>query len=462
MIRTLVEVRGAAQPTFRLLVKGALEVILRGCARQIAFDGVRSALTPSEEEESLMRETALESEKIHQKAEELMRDSYRLVGLAFRDFRNREEALKAFDKFEGWVFIGFIGLRDEVRPEVRESIRLCRKAGIRVIMVTGDNVETAKAVARECGIMRREPAHSMNEESEETQEVVMEGEEFIRRVGGLKQRVDEDGNPVDGEFVLRNPYEFDKFSEDLVVLARARPVDKQVLTVGFKNQGNVVAVTGDGTNDCLALKWADVGFAMGQNGTEIALQASDIVILDDSFNSILQAVLWGRNIYDSIRKFLQFQLAVNISAIVCTLIGALIYRQALLTPIQLLWINLIMDSLAALALATDTPSHDLLNRHPHGREEYIINRTMVRNILAQSILQISVILVIVVFGHRFLPEGPDATFDALIEAKYQDYQTRKLAWPEYLTPLWRVRYSNEDLTHLATGILFEPNLSGEK
>jgi P-type E1-E2 ATPase len=105
---------------------------------------------------------------------------------------------------------------------------------------------------------------------------------------------------------LRNPEEFAKFADDLVVLARARPIDKQVLTVGFKNLGNVVAVTGDGTNDCLALKWADVGFAMGQNGTEIAIQASDIVILDDSFNSILQAVLWGRNIYDSIRKFLQF------------------------------------------------------------------------------------------------------------------------------------------------------------
>lgn len=138
----------------------------------------------------------------------------------------------------------------------------------------------------------------------------------------------------------------------LDVLARSRPEDKYALVTGLINQGNVVAVTGDGTNDAPALKKADVGFAMGKSGTEIARDASSIVLLDDNFNSIVKAVLWGRNIYDSIKKFIQFQLTVNIVAVSTTLIGALVLKQNILTPIQMLWLNMIMDTLASLALAT--------------------------------------------------------------------------------------------------------------
>jgi Ca2+ transporting ATPase len=142
----------------------------------------------------------------------------------------------------------------------------------------------------------------------------------------------------------------------LDVLARSRPTDKYALVTGLKELGHVVAVTGDGTNDAPALRKADVGFAMGINGTEVARQASDIILLDDNFNSIVRAVMWGRNIYDSIRKFMQFQLTVNVVAVVLTFVGAVVLKQDVLKPIQMLWVNLIMDTLASLALATEPPT----------------------------------------------------------------------------------------------------------
>ena len=140
-----------------------------------------------------------------------------------------------------------------------------------------------------------------------------------------------------------------------MVLARSRPEDKYCLVTGLKERGNVVAVTGDGTNDAPALKKADVGFAMGIAGTEVAREAAAIILVDDNFNSIVKAVLWGRNIYDSIRKFLQFQLTINVVAVLCTFVGSAFIEKEILKPIQMLWINLIMDSLASLALSTENP-----------------------------------------------------------------------------------------------------------
>ena len=156
--------------------------------------------------------------------------------------------------------------------------------------------------------------------------------------------------------VIANGEEFDKLMPNLLVLARSRPEDKYCLVTGLRERGCVVAVTGDGTNDAPALHKADVGFAMGQSGTEVAREAASITLMDDNFNSIVKAVEWGRNIYDSIRKFIQFQLTVNVVAVVVTLVGSGLYQKEVLKPIQMLWVNLIMDTLASLALATEDPS----------------------------------------------------------------------------------------------------------
>ena len=165
------------------------------------------------------------------------------------------------------------------------------------------------------------------------------------------------------------------------MLARSRPDDKYALVTGLIERGNIVAVTGDGTNDAPALKKADVGFAMGIAGTEVARQAAAIILLDDNFSSIIKAVMWGRNVYDSIKKFIQFQLTVNIVAVTLTLIGAIFFKQDILTPIQMLWVNLIMDTFASLALATEPPTLELLNRKPYNREDYIVTKKMFKHII---------------------------------------------------------------------------------
>jgi calcium-translocating P-type ATPase len=185
-------------------------------------------------------------------------------------------------------------------------------------------------------------------------------------------------------------------------MARSSPEDKYILVKGIIESEagkEIVAVTGDGTNDGPALKKADVGFAMGIQGTEVAKEASDIILTDDNFTSIVKAVMWGRNVYDSISKFIQFQLTVNLVAISIAVIGALIFRESPLTAIQLLWVNLIMDSFASLALATEQPTPDLLNRKPYGRSKPLVNRTMIRFILGHGFYQLAVLLILCFYGH---------------------------------------------------------------
>lgn len=252
-----------------------------------------------------------------------------------------------------------IGVRDMPRKEVKSAIEKCHRAGIKVRMVTGDNIVTAAAIARDVGIIK-----------EGDNSLVMEGTEFIELIGGVickTCRTKECGCALDlkqakAENIplrvdtIENGKAFDRLQMNLLVLARSRPEDKYALVTGLRERGDVVAATGDGTNDAPALKKADVGFAMGIAGTEVAREAAAIILIDDNFNSIVKAVLWGRNIFDSIRKFIQFQLTINVVAVVITLIGASLIRQQIFAPIQMLWINLIMDTLASLALATEAPT----------------------------------------------------------------------------------------------------------
>lgn len=244
------------------------------------------------------------------------------------------------------VFAGFVAIRDPLRPDVKEAIAECRAAGIDVMMVTGDNAETARAIAREIDLLDRPDA------------LVMTSQEFA--------------GYSDDELKGRLPR--------LRVLARAQPLDKYRLVRLLQELGEVVAVTGDGTNDAPALKKADVGLAMGIAGTEVAKEASKIVLLDDAFSTIVKAVHWGRALYENIQRFIQFQLTINASALVIAFLGPFFGVKPPFTILQLLWINVIMDTLAAIALCSEPPRAGLMRMPPKKRGDSILTRAMLRTI----------------------------------------------------------------------------------
>ncbi|KAF1781603.1 Plasma membrane calcium-transporting ATPase 1 [Phytophthora cactorum] len=248
------------------------------------------------------------------------------------------------------------------------------RAGITVRMVTGDNITTARSIAGKCGII-----------SPGDGSLVMDGQTFRSKV------LDAQGNIIQSQF--------DQIWPMLRVLARSSPKDKYTLVSGLMQSSlmphgpQVVAVTGDGTNDAPALKKAN--------------DASDIILMDDNFNSIVNAIKWGRNVYDSISKFLQFQLTVNVVAIMLAFIGAVVLEQSPLSAVQMLWVNLIMDSFASLALATEEPTQALLERKPYPKTQPLISKKMSKHILGQSIFQLALLLAIVFSGEKWfnLPSG---------------------------------------------------------
>ncbi|CAK4296027.1 unnamed protein product [Aphanomyces euteiches] len=355
----------------RIFTKGASEIVLGLCTSKLNLDGSVSEFGPAD--------YALVNSSIIDK---YANQAYRTLCLAYRDVDGSPEEVKSWsddDIEKDLTCICIVGIEDPVREEVPESIRQCNQAGIVVRMVTGDNIATAKSIALKCGII------SPNDGS-----LVMEGSAFRARV------LDSNGNIKQDEF--------DKIWPMLRVLARSSPKDKHTLVSGLISSNvvphgpQVVAVTGDGTNDAPALKKADVGFAMGICGTAVAKDASDIILMDDNFKSIVNAVKWGRNVYDSIAKFLQFQLTVNLVAITVAVVGAIVMEESALTAIQLLWVNLIMDTFASLALATEPPTDMLLKRKPYPRTKALLSKKMVKHIVGQGVFQLVIVLVLVFAG----------------------------------------------------------------
>ena len=316
---------------------------------------------------------------------------------------------------KGLCFAFMVGIRDDNRPDVPEAIRKCHHAGITVRMVTGDNINTAIAISKDVGIIEpnqaaqcKETAKKFRAEVEKNPDnaplairsldhpIALEGEIFRVACGGITKKQQEKGGEL--EIFLNNREAFKHTVRDLKIIARASPEDKFILVFGLKELGNIVAVTGDGTNDAPALRQAHVGFAMGIRGTDIAKDAADVVLLDDSFSSIVTACKYGRNVYDCIRKFVQFQLTTNVVAVFMTFLGGIILKDSPLNAIQMLWVNLIMDSFASLALATEDPTEALLDRKPYSREASILTPMMKLNIVSQSIFQISTLTVIIFYG----------------------------------------------------------------
>ena len=263
-----------------------------------------------------------------------------------------EDALgeDALPEGNNWILVGVLGIRDEVRPESVTAIKKVKEAGIQVVMITGDRKETAVAIAKDAGLLTSD------------KEKVFTSDEL--------QKMSDD--------------EIKAVLPDIRVIARALPTDKSRLVRLAQEKELVVGMTGDGVNDSPALKKADVGFAMG-GGTEVAKEASDIVILDDNFQSIEKAILYGRTIFNSIRKFIIFQLTINVSAVLTSFVCPLIGMDSPLTVIQILWVNLVMDTLAALAFGGEPAIDRYMKEKPKSRSEAIVNKYMWSSIVTGAI-----------------------------------------------------------------------------
>jgi Ca2+ transporting ATPase len=399
---------------YRLYSKGAQEVICGRCTTYASASGAASEIGETE------------SEEISKAAVGFARRGMRCLALAYRDLpegfdidamsasTKNSDGSPAFQAETELSLIGLVGIEDPLRAEVPTAVENCYRAGIDVRLVTGDSPNTAVSIAYQAGILR--DFHFVDPSDEHVadnlkENVLMEGRAFRSKV----YKEEKTGEKTFDQAT------FDKIWPHLRVLARSSPDDKLTLAHGL-NQSNlfadketcarllkedgikifpdrqVIAMTGDGTNDAPALKRADIGFAMGVAGTQIAKDAADIILLDDNFASIVTAAKWGRNVYASIQKFLQFQLTVNIAAVVTALTGAFAHQTSPLAAIQLLWVNLLMDSLASLALASEPPVDSLLLVPPVNRTDSMITMRMWANMLGQSFYQIIVVMTLLFAG----------------------------------------------------------------
>ncbi|KAJ5960436.1 uncharacterized protein N7479_007586 [Penicillium vulpinum] len=357
---------------YRLLVKGASELMVGACTTQIIN------IDSSKERPDVEQLSDAQKQGLLEIIDNYAHKSLRTIGMVYKDFtawppveaKHTEDLSANFENFfHDMTWVGVVGIQDPLRPEVPSAIRKCHSAGVQVKMVTGDNVATATAIAASCGIKTEDG-------------LVMEGPKFRQ---------------------LTNA-EMDEVVPRLQVLARSSPDDKRILVERLKALGETVAVTGDGTNDGPALRTADVGFSMGIAGTEVAKEASSIILLDDNFKSIITAISWGRAVNDAVAKFLQFQVTVNITAVILTFVSSVYSSDntSVLSAVQLLWVNLIMDTFAALALATDAPTEKILDRKPVPKHASLFTMTMWKMILGQAVYQLAITFMLYFAGDKLL------------------------------------------------------------
>ncbi len=331
---------------YRLYTKGSPEKVLNICNR-IVYNGTIIPMT--QEHKNVIEESI----------KKLQDNARRVLGFAFNDFTDEPQWEDIYNVERNLIFTGFIGIEDPLRTDVKEAIDRCRQAGITVKILTGDNINTARAIANQLGIVKND---SLVLEITDIDE--MSDQELMSKLNKI------------------------------VVIARSNPTAKMRVVKLLKENNNSVVVTGDGINDAPALKAADVGVAMGITGTEISKEAADIVLLDDSFLTIVNAIKWGRGIYENIQRFIQFQLTVNVVAFVTLILAEFSGYKMPFTTLQLLWVNLIMDGPPALTLGLEPPREHLLEKQPIKRNASIVTNDMLIKIVTNGLFMVTALLIL--------------------------------------------------------------------
>ena len=366
MMATLAEVDGETY----LFVKGAPEIVMKKCII----------------EDRMQRQTAEELDEWQHKAMRTLAFAYKKVEASImRTSRTSTAEVVALLDANDLQLQAIAAIADPIRPDVPAAVQECRHAGIEVKVVTGDTAATALEIGKQIGVFEDEP-------------------ENIGADGSLTSL---DQQMITGEqWEALSDEEAYERAKDIRVMSRARPTDKQRLVAMLQKRGEVVAVTGDGTNDAPALHYAHVGLSLG-SGTSVAKEASDMTLLDDSFKSIANAVMWGRSLYRNLQRFLFFQLVVNVAALLLVLGGSVIGTEMPLTVTQILWVNLIMDTFAALALASLPPSHEVMKEKPRKASDFIINKSIGFGILFCGIVFFLVMFALLVYCERRGKGGVD-------------------------------------------------------
>ena len=366
MMATLAEVDGETY----LFVKGAPEIVMKKCII----------------EDRMQRQSAEELDEWQHKAMRTLAFAYKKIEASImRTSRTSTAEVVALLDANDLQLQAIAAIADPIRPDVPAAVQECRHAGIEVKVVTGDTAATALEIGKQIGVFEDEP-------------------ENIGADGSLTSL---DQQMITGEEweALSDDEAYER-AKDIRVMSRARPTDKQRLVAMLQMRGEVVAVTGDGTNDAPALHYAHVGLSLG-SGTSVAKEASDMTLLDDSFKSIANAVMWGRSLYRNLQRFLFFQLVVNVAALLLVLGGSVIGTEMPLTVTQILWVNLIMDTFAALALASLPPSHEVMNEKPRKASDFIINKSIGFGILFCGIVFFLVMFALLVYCERRGKGGVD-------------------------------------------------------
>ena len=326
---------------YRIITKGAPDVLLQKCTKEIleanAFNSIRVQ--------------ALQSSKIQSENKQMAQKALRVIAVAYKDIDYLPNKIDSASIENNLTFVGLIGMMDPPREGVKEAVKTCKNAGIKTVMITGDHLETAKAIAKDLGIL------------------------------GLTDKA------ITGQELDKiTQSQLEKNIKEYSVFARVTPEHKVRIVKAWQKNGAVVAMTGDGVNDSPALKNADIGIAMGKNGTDVAKNAADIILTDDNFVTIVEAVKQGRNIYDNIKKAIHFLIATNIGEIVTIFMGLVLGLKSPLLAIQLLWINLVTDSLPAIALGLENPEKDIMNRKPVNSKKGIFADGLWNKIIVEGIM----------------------------------------------------------------------------